>query len=110
MEQQSLHKADDVRNKSMHNYMWKIIQISNSKDNIEIYRLQVVIGKSLGGCGGGGVGGKGAMEWPGKDSDGTKRCQIVANHLEGKGEGARQRRLFGKRGRVGGESWEWQQL
>ena len=24
--------ADDVRNKSMHNYMWKIIQISNSKE------------------------------------------------------------------------------
>ena len=49
------------------------------------------------------------MEWPGKDSDGTKRCQIVANHLEGKGEageGAGQRRLFGKtwqsgRGKVG---------
>ena len=52
--------------------------------------------KSLGGCGGGGgevgEGGKDNMkttlgqnvaEWPGKDSDGTKRCQIMANHLEG---------------------------
>ena len=48
------------------------------------------VGK-VGRWGGGGGGkanvkttlGQNVAEWPGKDSDGTKRCQIMANHLEG---------------------------
>ena len=45
--------------------------------------------RNLEGVGGGGKAnvkttlGQNVAEWPGKDSDGTKRCQIMANHLEG---------------------------